>query len=160
MSANSSGKMYYRCLEVTHEWLSDGSFEDKKARKRKDAICHVQKFRRLDDAREMTWTLIEKRIFLHCFPLDNWKCCFRSLGTFIVRKVIEMMSLQVLLDRVVGGEPQHLDWTIWEGNFHVASRIVILISMLTICEFFRNSGNPVHHMLAWSFYVTSVLNWL
>lgn len=48
MSANSFGEMYYRCLEVTHESLSDGSFEDKKARTRKDATCHVLKFRRLD----------------------------------------------------------------------------------------------------------------
>lgn len=53
MSANSSGEMYDRCLEVTHESLSDGSFDDKKARKRKDAACHVLKFRRLDGAREM-----------------------------------------------------------------------------------------------------------
>lgn len=52
MSANGSGEMYYRCLEVTHESLSDGSFEDKKA-KRNDATCHVLKFRRLDDAREI-----------------------------------------------------------------------------------------------------------
>lgn len=53
MSANGSGEMYYRCLEVTHESLSDGSFEDKKATKRNYATCHVLKFRRLDDAREM-----------------------------------------------------------------------------------------------------------
>lgn len=45
--------MYYRCVEVTHESLSDGSFTDKKARKGKDATCHVLKFRRLDDATEM-----------------------------------------------------------------------------------------------------------
>lgn len=53
MSANSCGEMYYRCLEVTRESLSDGSFEVKKARKGNDATCHVLKFRRLDDAREM-----------------------------------------------------------------------------------------------------------
>lgn len=46
MSANGSGEMYYRYLEVTHGSLSDGSFEDKKARKRNDATCHVLKFRR------------------------------------------------------------------------------------------------------------------
>lgn len=94
--------------------------------------------------------------FLRLFPLDNWKCCFRSLGTFIVRKVIEMMNLQMLQGRVIGGEPQHLDRTVWDRKFCVASRIVILISLLTICEFFRNLGIPAHHMLTWGFYGISV----
>lgn len=97
-----------------------------------------------------------KKKILHLFPLDNWKCCFRSLGTFIVRKVVEMMSLQMLKDTVIGGEPQHLDWRVWDGKFCVASRIMILISLHTICEFFRNSGIPAHHMLTWNFYVISV----
>lgn len=100
---------------------------------------------------------LKKRfIFFFFASLSFRKCCFRSLGAFLVRKVIEMMSLQMLHDRVIGSEPQCLDWTVWDGKFCVASRIVILFSLFTICEFFRNSGNPAHHRLAWSFYVITV----
>lgn len=53
MSANSAGVVDCRCFELTHESFSDGSFEDTEAGKRNDATCHVLKFRRLDDAREM-----------------------------------------------------------------------------------------------------------
>lgn len=45
--------MDYRCLDSTYESLSDGSFEGTEAGKRNDATCHVLKFRKLDDAREM-----------------------------------------------------------------------------------------------------------
>lgn len=46
MSANSFGEMYYRCLEVTHESLSDGSFEDNKKKKGCYLPCSkIQKIR-------------------------------------------------------------------------------------------------------------------
>lgn len=95
------------------------------------------------------------KMFFCLFPFNNWKCCLRSFGTFVVRDVVEMMSLQMLYDRVLADEPQHLDWTVWDGKFRVASRTVILFSHPTIRKYLRMSGNPACHMPSWGFYVTS-----
>lgn len=95
------------------------------------------------------------KIFFCLFPLDTWKCCLRSFGTFVVRYVVEMMSLQVLYVRVLAGEPQHLDWMVWDGKFRVASRTVILTSLPTIRKHLRMSANPARHMQSWDFNITS-----
>lgn len=81
-------------------------------------------------------------MFFQPFPLENWKCCLRSFGTFALRGVIEMMNLQMLYDRALAGEQQHLGWTGGDGKFRVASRTVTL-DLPTIYELHRMSDNPL-----------------
>jgi len=117
MSANSAGEMDYRCLKFTCEWLSDGSFNDTEAGKKKWcylACSKIQKMRRCQRSGVNTDC---SKMFFGLFPLDKWKCCLGSFGTL---GALEMMSLQMLYDRVLACEPQCLDWTVWDGNFCVA----------------------------------------
>lgn len=147
--------MDYRCLELTHESLSDGSFEDTEAGKRNYATCHVLKYRKIRWCQGNGIHTDCSKMFFCIFPLDNWECCLRSFSTIVVKDVAEIMSLQMMCDEVLAGELQQLDWIIWDGKFHAASRTVILTSLPTIHKYVRMSDNPAHHMTSWGFYVTS-----
>lgn len=109
--------MDYRCLELTHESLSDGSFEDTEAGKRNYATCHVLKYRKIRWCQGNGNHTDGSKMFFYIFPLDNWKCWLRNFSTIVVRDVAEMMSLQMMRDEALVGEPQQLDWMVWDGNF-------------------------------------------
>lgn len=69
----------------------------------------------------------------------------RSCAIFVVRDVFEVVSLQVLYDRVLlAGELQHLDWAVCDVGVHVASRTGILDQSpsSTSVNFLRISDNP------------------
>lgn len=146
--------MDYRCLELTHESLSDGSFEDTEAGKRNYATCHVLKYRKI--RWQPHW--LQQNVFLYLsfgqleMLVEKFqhnccqRCCWDDEFTDDAWRGASGWTTATRLDG--------LRW-----KFRVASRTVILTLILTslptIHKYLRMSDNPAHHMQSWGFYVAS-----